>query len=129
MEELELLQADLGVDLVHESADALGRANVVPRREQMTRVDAEPKALWAARLLDQLRRLVEVTAKELGRAGGVLVDDRAALRARQRLLDQVDRPPAGVGPGVVLESPGVHHHPERTDPVADPQCMSEGVEA
>src|SRR5690349_17604080 len=79
VEQLELLQPDLGVDLVDERADAVGRLDVVAGGPQVAGVDAEAEPLRPAGLVDQLGGLVEVEAEELGRAGGVLVDHRAAL--------------------------------------------------
>src|SRR2546423_14714562 len=48
VEELELLQADLRVDLVHEVLHPVRRADVVAGRVQVAGVDAETKALRAA---------------------------------------------------------------------------------
>src|SRR5215210_2560148 len=74
VEELELLQADLGVDLVDQVPHPLRGAHVVPGGMKVAGIDAEAEALRAASPVDQLAGLVEVEAEELGRAGCVLVD-------------------------------------------------------
>src|SRR4029077_19175160 len=63
VEELELLQADLRVDLVDQVLHPLAGADVIAARVQMAGVDAETEALGTARFLDQLGRLVEVAAE------------------------------------------------------------------
>ena len=128
VQELELFQADLRVDLVDEVPHSLAGADVIAARVQVAGVDAEAEALGAARFLDQLGRLVEVAAEELRRARRVLVEDRAALGLRQRLLDQLHGALAGVRAGVVLEGPGVDDHPHGPDAVADAERVGQGVE-
>src|SRR5262249_6511747 len=128
MEQLELLQADLGVDFIDEVPHPLARGDVIAACVQMAGVDAEAEPLGGAGLLDQLSGLVEVAAEELRRPGGVLVDDPAAIAARERLLDQADRPLARVGPGVVLERAGMDDHAEGADLVADAEGMRQGLE-
>src|SRR4051812_24136306 len=121
VQQLELLEADLRVDLVDQVLRPLRRRDVVAGGEEMAGVDAEAKALGAARLVDQLGGLVEVASEELRRACGVLVHDRATFAPGERLLDQVDRTLARIGARVVLERSGMHHHSHGTDPIADPQ--------
>jgi hypothetical protein len=128
MEQLELLEADLRVDLVDQVPDALPCGDVVAGGVEMAGVDAEAEALRPAGSIDQLGRLVEVQAQQLRRAGRVLVDDRAALRAGERLLDQLHGPLAGVRPRVVLEGAWVHDDTDRPDAVAHPQRMGERFE-
>ena len=122
----QLLEADLGLDLVGDLGHALGRAHVVAGRVQVAAVDAEAQCAWPAGLLDQLGRLVEVAAEQLGRAGGVLVDDPGTTRsaASASLSSAIARFLALVRVSF-LSAPGWTTTPIASIPSRDPQRVDQ----
>src|SRR4051812_14681238 len=88
MQRAEPIEADDRVALVEHGAQALGCANVVARRQQVARVEAQSEPLVAAGELDHLRELLERASERAAGAGGVLELQLAALGLVERLGDR-----------------------------------------
>ena len=79
----------------------------------------------AAGGVDEHRQLVEVAAERAGRAGGVLEQDRTALRLGQRLADELAGARDGLVERVLLARAGVEDDAVGADRVAEPERVDE----
>src|SRR5690242_3431539 len=87
VEHTEPLEPDLAIEFVDHRSELAPLADLVARRQQVTRVEADSKTIAGARDLDHLRELVERAADREAGAGGVLEEERAPLRAPEGLLE------------------------------------------
>ena len=79
MQGREAAEPDLALKPVHGVAQAVGGADVIARREQVTGVQADPQPRAAAGRVDQVCQLSERAPQRASRTRGVLQVQRAAL--------------------------------------------------
>ena len=89
MQRSEPLQPDERAALVEDRVEAVDRADVIARREQVTGVQAQAEAVVAAGGLDQRGELGEGAPERAARAGRVLEVQRASVGLRERLGDDL----------------------------------------
>ena len=108
------------------SPSAVRTSNPLASRWQESR--HSPSRLCAAGQLDQLAQLLEGAAERVARARGVLEQQRARVRLRerlaQRLADALQRLRVGLADG----GAGVEHHAGGADPVARAQRVDQRVD-
>src|SRR3954470_17099015 len=104
--------------LVEDRAERVGGADLEPRSEQVTGVEADAEALVAARRVDERGELVERAAERAAGARGVLEVQRAAVALRQRLADDLAGPRDRRLHAPGLRRAGVQHDAERAELVA-----------
>src|SRR5919204_4744380 len=111
--EMQRAQAPLADDLqaiVQHRGEPLFGADVEPRCEEVTRVQAHAQALGSARGVDDLGQLVERAAEGPAGPGGVLEVQRAAVALAKRLRDDLARALDRGGDLAGLRAARVQHH-------------------
>src|SRR6476659_360768 len=113
------------VEVLQRVAQAFDGANLVARRQQVARIQADPEAIAAAGGIDQSRKLLERTSKRAAGAGGVLEMQVAALGLVECLLDDLARSLDRLAHVALLGRARMQDHCDCSDPRADSQRLNQ----